>query len=72
MRLILPLLGACLHTFTPETGKYFKSFTYELIAGAIFILSVWLFCMGTSIKVNATVTVLSKSGILVDTKLAVA
>jgi 2-keto-3-deoxygluconate permease len=71
--MIVPLfLGAILHTFFPGTGKYFGSFTNGIISGTVPILAVWLFCLGSSINVSATGTVLRKSGTLVCTKLAVA
>jgi 2-keto-3-deoxygluconate permease len=71
--MIVPLfLGAILHTFFPGTGKYFGSFTNGIISGTIPILAVWLFCLGSSINLSATGTVLRKSGTLVCTKIAVA
>jgi 2-keto-3-deoxygluconate permease len=72
MMLVPLFLGALLHTFAPGTAKYFGSFTNGIINGVVPILAVWLFCMGASIKVSATGTVLKKSGTLVATKLAVA
>lgn len=54
------------------TGKYFGSFTNGMITGVVPILAVWLFCMGASIKISATGTVLKKSGTLVATKIATA
>lgn len=72
MMLVPLFLGALLHTFAPGTGKYFGSFTNGIITGVVPILAVWLFCMGASIKISATGTVLRKSGTLVATKLAVA
>ena len=39
-----------------------------MITGVVPILAVWLFCMGASIKISATGTVLKKSGTLVATK----
>ncbi|AMP59802.1 MULTISPECIES: 2-keto-3-deoxygluconate permease [Enterobacteriaceae] len=53
-------------------GKYFGSFTNGMITGVVPILAVWLFCMGASIKISATGTVLKKSGTLVATKIATA
>ena len=70
---VVPLfIGAICHTFAPDSGKYFGSFTNGLIAGTVPILAVWFFCMGASIKLSATGTVLRKSGTLVVTKIAVA
>ena len=71
--MLVPLfLGALCHTFSPEAGKYFGSFTNGMITGTVPILAVWFFCMGASIKLSATGTVLRKSGTLVVTKIAVA
>ena len=42
------------------------------MSGTVPILAVWFFCMGASIKLSATGTVLRKSGTLVVTKIAVA
>ncbi len=71
--MLVPLfLGAICHTFSPDAGKYFGSFTNGLITGTVPILAVWFFCMGAGIDVRATGTVLRKSGTLVVTKIAVA
>ena len=72
LMLVPMLLGACVHTFAPGAGKYFGSFTNGLITGTVPILSVWFFCMGATIDLRATGTVLRKSGTLVLTKIAVA
>lgn len=72
MMLIPLLLGAVVHTFSPDAGKYFGSFTNGLISGTVPILSVWFFCIGASIDIRATGTVLRKSGTLVVTKILVA
>ena len=71
--MLVPLLiGAILHTVAPNTGEYFGSFTKGIITGTVPILSVWFFCIGASIDLRATGTVLRKSGTLVITKIAVA
>lgn len=71
--MLVPLfLGALCHTFSPGAGKYFGAFTNGMITGTVPILAVWFFCMGASIKLSATGTVLRKSGTLVVTKIAVA
>lgn len=71
--MLVPLfLGAVCHTLSPGAGKYFGSFTHGLITGTVPILAVWFFCMGASIQLSATGTVLRKSGTLVITKIAVA
>lgn len=72
MMLVPLFIGALCHTFTPDAGKYFGSFTNGLISGTVPILAVWFFCMGASIKLSATGVVLRKSGTLVITKIAVA
>ncbi|KML64808.1 2-keto-3-deoxygluconate transporter [Pectobacterium peruviense] len=71
--MLVPLfLGAFCNTFTPGAGKYLGSFSNGLITGTIPILAVWFFCMGASIELKATGTMLKKSGVLVVTKLATA
>ncbi|EEV7655514.1 hypothetical protein B6P92_07035 [Escherichia coli] len=72
MMLVPLFLGALCHTFSPGAGKYFGSFTNGMITGTVPILAVWFFCMGASIKLSATGTILRKSGTLVVTKIAVA
>jgi 2-keto-3-deoxygluconate permease len=62
------LLGALCKTFAPNAPTYFKGFTQGIMTGVIPILAVWFFCMGSSIKLSATGTVLRKSGTLVLTK----
>ncbi|WP_196604447.1 2-keto-3-deoxygluconate transporter [Pectinatus haikarae] len=71
--MLVPLfLGALCHTFTPDAGKYFGSFTNGLITGTVPILSVWFFCMGAGIDIKSTGVVLRKSGTIVGTKIVVA
>ncbi len=71
--MLVPLiLGALCKTFYPEAGKYFGSFTNGLISGTVPILAVWFFCMGATIDLRATGTVLRKSGNLVIVKTLVA
>lgn len=72
LMLIPLLLGALTNTFAPNAGQYFGSFTNGLIHGTVPILSVWFFCMGASIDLRATGTVIRKSGTLLVTKIAVA
>ena len=72
LMLVPLLLGAILHTAAPGTAEYFGSFTKGIITGTLPILSVWFFCIGASIDLRATGTVLRKSGTLVLTKIAVA
>ena len=72
MMLVPLVLGAILNTLAPETGAYFGGFTKGMITGTVPILAVWFFCIGASINLRATGTVLRKSGTLVITKIAVA
>jgi 2-keto-3-deoxygluconate permease len=72
LMLVPLLLGAICHTFAPDAGKYFGSFTNGLISGTVPILAVWFFCMGATVDLRATGTVLRKSGTLLVTKLLVA
>lgn len=72
MMLVPLVLGAICRTFAPEAGHYFGSFTNGLISGTVPILAVWFFCMGATINLNATGTVLRKSGTLVVVKTLVA
>src|SRR6202051_1605587 len=62
------LLGAFCRTFAPDAPNYFKGFTQGIMTGVVPILAVWFFCMGASIKLSATGTVLRKSGTLAVTK----
>ena len=70
--LIPLLLGATLNTFAPGTAEYYGGFTKGIITGTVPILAVWFFCIGASINLKATGTVIRKSGVLVVTKIAVA
>lgn len=71
--MLVPLiLGALCKTFFPTAGSYFGSFTNGLISGTVPILAVWFFCMGATIDLRATGTVLRKSGNLVVVKTLVA
>jgi 2-keto-3-deoxygluconate permease len=72
MMLVPLVLGACVHTFAPNAGKYLGSFSNGLISGTVPILAVWFFCMGATIDLRATGTVLRKSGTLLVTKIIVA
>ena len=72
LMLVPLLLGALCKTFVPGAPAYFKGFTLGIMTGVIPILAVWFFCMGASIKLSATGTVLRKSGTLVITKLLTA
>jgi 2-keto-3-deoxygluconate permease len=68
LMLVPLLLGAVCKTFAPDAAGYFKGFTQGIMTGVIPILAVWFFCMGASIKLSSTGTVLRKSGTIVLTK----
>ena len=44
---------------SPGAGNISVSFTNGMITGTVPILAVWFFCMGASIKLSATGTVLA-------------
>ena len=47
MMLVPLFLGALCHTFSPEAGKYFGSFTNGMITGTVaLLLAVWFFAWG--------------------------
>ncbi|MDR2896051.1 MAG: 2-keto-3-deoxygluconate permease [Propionibacteriaceae bacterium] len=71
--MIVPLfIGALVHTIWPDAGLTLGSFTNGLMTGSVPILAVWFVCLGATIKVRNTGTVLRKSGTLLITKVAVA
>ncbi len=72
LMLVPLLLGAMCRTFAPGAPAYFKGFTQGIMTGVIPILAVWFFCMGASVTLRATGTVLRKSGTLVVIKLLTA
>ncbi|MEG3084384.1 2-keto-3-deoxygluconate permease [Sphingomonas sp. PB2P12] len=68
--MILPLfIGASCRTFAPTAPTYFGGFTQGLMTGIIPVLGVWFFCIGASVHLSTTTTVLRKSGSLLLTKL---
>ncbi|TLU65726.1 2-keto-3-deoxygluconate transporter [Thalassotalea litorea] len=72
MMLVPLFLGALINTFAPDSADYFGGFTKGLMTGILPILAVWFFCIGASINLRSTGTVLRKSGTLVITKVATA
>lgn len=71
--MVIPLLlGAIFNTLAPNLPKYLGSFSEGLATGSVPILAVWFVCLGSSIRLRATGTVLRKSGTLLLTKLATA
>jgi 2-keto-3-deoxygluconate permease len=67
--MVVPLLtGALINTFFPQAGDFFGSFTGALFKGALPILAVFFFCVGTTISFKATPYILKKGGALLITK----
>jgi 2-keto-3-deoxygluconate permease len=71
MMVIPLLLGALFNTFFPDTPKFFGSFTGALFTGALPILAVYYVCMGASIDVKTTPTIVKKGGALLITKVGI-
>lgn len=68
--MVVPLLfGALMNTFFPTAGDFFGSFTGALMKGALPILAVFFFCVGTSINFKATPYIVKKGGALLLTKI---
>ncbi|NHM31630.1 2-keto-3-deoxygluconate permease [Neobacillus terrae] len=72
MMLFPLLLGAALNTLFPSTPTFFGSFTGALWTGALPILAVFFFCMGTTLSFKATPYILKKGGALLFSKIGVA
>jgi 2-keto-3-deoxygluconate permease len=71
--MVIPLFfGALVNTLIPDAPAYLGSFTEGLATGAVPILAVWFVCLGASIRLRATGTVLRKSGTLLVTKVGTA
>ncbi|HVT98609.1 MAG TPA: 2-keto-3-deoxygluconate permease [Acidobacteriaceae bacterium] len=69
--MLVPLLaGAVAHTFVPNAGPFFGSFTGALFTGALPILAVFYVCVGSSIPVRALGQVVKRGGALLTTKIA--
>ena len=69
--MLVPLLaGAVAHTFVPNAGQFFGSFTGALFAGALPILAVFYVCVGASIPVRLLGQVVKRGGALLATKIA--
>lgn len=59
--MLLPLfIGASCRTFAPTAPNYFRGFTQGLMTGLIPVLAVWFFCIGASVQLSTTTTVLLK------------
>jgi 2-keto-3-deoxygluconate permease len=72
MMLFPLLIGATLNTLFPGTPTFFGSFTGALWTGALPILAVFFFCMGTTLSFKATPYIMKKGGVLLFTKIGVA
>ncbi|PLT27887.1 2-keto-3-deoxygluconate permease [Peribacillus deserti] len=72
MMLFPLLIGATLNTLFPETPTFFGSFTGALWTGAMPILAVFFFCMGSTLSFRATPYILKKGGALLITKVGIA
>ncbi|MCG7309752.1 2-keto-3-deoxygluconate permease [Brachybacterium sp. ACRRE] len=71
--MLVPLfLGSLVNTLVPKLPGTLGSFTEGLATGTVPILAVWFVCLGATISLRATGTVLRKSGTLLLTKLATA
>lgn len=67
--MIIPLLiGAGINTLFPGTAKFFGGFTGAWMTGAMPLLAVTFFCVGTTIDFRATPTVARRGGALLVTK----
>ena len=67
--MIIPLLiGAVINTFFPGTAKFFGGFTAAWMTGAMPLLAVTFFCVGTTIDFRTTVTVARRGGALLVAK----
>ncbi|MBS9376541.1 2-keto-3-deoxygluconate permease [Rhodococcus sp. B50] len=72
MMLIPLLLGAIIHTFAPEAGSFFGSFTGAFFTGLAPILAVFFFCLGATLEVRSTPYIMKKGGVLLGSKIAFA
>ena len=67
--MIIPLLiGAVINTFFPNGARFFGSFTGAWITGAMPLLAITFFCVGTTIDVRAAPAILKKGGALLISK----
>lgn len=68
MMLVPLLLGALINTFFPGTAPFFGSFTEAIFKGALPLIAVNLFCIGTTLQFKATTAIVKKGGALLLTK----
>ena len=69
--MIIPLLiGAVINTLFPGAAKFFGGFTGAWMTGAMPLLAVTFFCVGTTIDFRATPTVARRGGVLLLAKVS--
>ena len=68
--MVIPLfLGAIINTIDPTIAKTYGSFTGALMTGAMPIMAAFYICMGATIDLKSTPTILRKGGALLGAKL---
>lgn len=68
--MVIPLfLGAIINTIDPTMAKTYGSFTGALMTGAMPIMAAFYICMGATIDLKSTPTILRKGGALLGAKL---
>jgi 2-keto-3-deoxygluconate permease len=72
MMLVPLLLGALINTFFPDTAVFFGSFTEAIFKGALPLIAVNLFCLGTTMHFKAAPAIVKKGGALLLSKVGVA
>ncbi|AFR49196.1 2-keto-3-deoxygluconate permease [Gordonia sp. KTR9] len=72
MMLVPLLIGALIHTFAPDAGDFFGSFTGAFFTGLAPLLAVFFFCLGATLEVRSTPYILKKGGVLLGTKVVFA
>jgi 2-keto-3-deoxygluconate permease len=69
MMIVPLLLGAVINTLFPSAAKFFGAFTGAWMTGAMPLLAVTFFCVGTTISFRATPTIMRKGGALLAGKI---
>jgi 2-keto-3-deoxygluconate permease len=69
MMLVPLLIGALIHTFAPNAGEFFGSFTGSFFTGLAPLLAVFFFCLGATLELRSTPYILKKGGVLLGTKI---
>jgi 2-keto-3-deoxygluconate permease len=68
--MLVPLLiGAVIHTASPDAGKFFGSFTGAMFTGLAPILGVFYMCLGSTLDLKATPYIAKKGGALLGSKI---